>query len=368
MAKKRIYPLNLDILLRNYEESVHEQIIAEYNRIYDLNIDLIIENIETSTDNNLQDFEQHNYLLSAILQPFLTHKIRDYDLLFVDPLYYCKKLGEIEDIPTFDFILGQKEENLLKTLILGEVKGQSPKTDFNTEIINKYKHNPAIKDKLFNYIRSMDPSLEFLPDLEFEFVLVCKGINSPEFKQSIVEKKVPFILWSVSVDYFENIYRIIIYEKLFDSKEFVLMHNSRYLTEYFRSNRIEHNPVLEFTHSLDTNSILFKIRDDYNLKYGTEITDENLTGIIFELGLGDYYDDSRIIPNLIKRIKNKGIKLKIIKKKSENLYFKKIDMKEKIIDYRLKKKILDTKEENRIFQRAIENLNPQKKGILRFLD
>ncbi len=368
MAKRRIYPLNLDTLLKNYEESDQRQIITEYNRIYDLNLDLLIENIETSTDNNLKDFEEHNYLLSAILQPFLTHMIRDYDLLFVDPLYFCKKLKEIDDIPTFDFVLGQKEENVLKTVIFGEVKGQSPKTEFNIAVINEYMNNQMIRDKLINYIRNMDTSILISHDLKFEFVLVCKGLNTPEFIESITEKQIPFILWSVHLDFFENIYRVIIHEKLFDSEEFVLKHDSRYLVDYFRSNRIKYRPILEFTHSLDTNSILVNIRDDYNLRYGTEITDDNLTEIIIELGLGNYYDDSRIIPYLINRLKKKGLELKIIKERSGNLNFKKIDLKEKMVDYLLKRKVQDKNKGKKILQEAIKNLNLPRKGLYRFID
>ena len=117
MVRKRIYPPNLNELLNDYANSDNNRIIAEYNRLYDKEIDLIVENIESSVDNNLKNFEEHNYLLSSVLQPFLTHKIKDYDLLFVDPLYHCKKLEEIEDIPTFDFLLGQKQDNFIKTLI-----------------------------------------------------------------------------------------------------------------------------------------------------------------------------------------------------------------------------------------------------------
>lgn len=366
---KRIYPPNLNELLINYTNSDHIRIIAEYNRLYDKEIDLIIENIETVADINLKNIEEHNFLLSSVLQPFLTHKIKDYDLLFVDPLYYCKKLGEIEDVPTFDFVLGQKQGNFIETLIFGEVKGQSPVSDFNIDTINKYKNDPSIKNTLFDYIKSMDASLEISNDLNIEFVLVCKGINTPEFKESIIKKNIPFILWSVVIDHFNNNkYRIIIDEKLTDLKDINQMHNSRYLPEYFRSNRIEFKPILEFTYSLDTNSLILKIRDDYISKYGTQISKKNINEIILELGLGDYYDDSRIIENLTERIIKKGLILKIIKDIEENKFFKKINIKEKIVDYQLKKKIQEKNKGYIILQRSIANLKPQRKGILRFVD
>lgn len=368
MVRKRIYPPNLNELLNDYANSDNNRIIAEYNRLYDKEIDLIVENIESSVDNNLKNFEEHNYLLSSVLQPFLTHKIKDYDLLFVDPLYHCKKLEEIEDIPTFDFLLGQKQDNFIKTLIFGEVKGQSPKSDFNIDIIDKYKNDPSIKNTLFGYIKSMDASIEISTDLNLEFVLVCKGIDTLEFKESIIKKKIPFVLWSIVTDHFTNTYRVIIDENLIDLKDNNLMHNSRYLPEYFRSNRIEYKPVLEFTYSLDTNSIIFRIRDDYISKYGKEITKKNLTEIIFELGLGDYYDDSRIIQNLIEKIIKKGLVLKTIKSTGEYLFFKKISIKEKIVDYQLKRKIQEKNKGYNILQQSIANLKPQRKGILRFVN
>ena len=122
----------------------------------------------------------------------------------------------------------------------------------------------------------MDASIEISTDLNLEFVLVCKGIDTLEFKESIIKKKIPFVLWSIVTDHFTNTYRVIIDENLIDLKDNNLMHNSRYLPEYFRSNRIEYKPVLEFTYSLDTNSIIFRIRDDYISKYGKEITKKNL--------------------------------------------------------------------------------------------
>ena len=367
MFTKRYYPLNLEHLLEIYEKSYHKLILSEYNRIYDQNINLIIENIETITDNEIKNFEEHNYLLSVCLQPFLTNKIQNYDLLFVDPLYFSKKKKEIEEIPTFDFLLGQKEEGILKTLIFGEIKGQSPKSEFNKDILLYYRTNSTLKEKLFNYIRELESSIRISEELIFEFVLVGKGIDSPEFKQSIIEKEVPFILWSVSRELLDNTYRIIIEEDLYQSRQFSLRHDSRYLVDFFRSNRFEYKPILEFTHSLDTISILFRIRDDYFETYGTEIKEENLNELIYEIGLGDYYDDSRIIPNLIERFIKKGMDLKILRKKEDKIFFKKIDIKEKINSYRLRKKI-EKSDGHNFFQNAVKNIKPLRRGILKFLN
>jgi len=367
MVQRRYFPLNLENLLNNYEDSVHERILSEYNRIYDENINLIIDNIETDTDNDIKNFEEHNYLLSACLQPFLTNKIPSYDLLFVDPLYFAKNRKEIKEIPTFDFLLGQKEENIIKTLIFGEIKSQSPKTKFNKDYLLEYKTNSKVKEKLFEYIRNLDSSVTIPEDIKFEFVIVCKGINHPEFRQSILKKKVPFILWSISVDLFENTYRIIPVEELLQIKQFDMKHNSRYLVDFFRSNRFEHKPILEFTHSLDTISILFRIRDDYVETYGTEIIEENLNELIFEIGLGAYYDDPRISPNLIERFIKKGMDLKILRRREDQIFFKKIDIKDKINTYRLKKKI-EKSNGYIMLQNAVKNIKPQKKGILKYVE
>lgn len=125
--------------------------------------------------------------------------------------------------------------------------------------------------------------------------------------------------------------------------------------------------ILEFTHSLDTISILHKIRDDYIETYGAEIKNEHLSEMIYENGLGAYYDDPDILPNLIERMIKKGFIIKIIRKKEENIFFKKIDIKEKIIHYRLEKKIAKV-DGIKFLHQSLKNSKPRKTGLLKFMN
>ncbi|KKL09512.1 hypothetical protein LCGC14_2565130, partial [marine sediment metagenome] len=62
------------------------------------------------------------------------------------------------------------------------------------------------------------------------------------------------------------------------------------------------------------------------------------------------------------------LELKIIKERSGNLNFKKIDLKEKMVDYLLKRKVQDKNKGKKILQEAIKNLNLPRKGLYRFID
>lgn len=365
MTTKRHLPLDFQTIISKYNKNEHEKIEREYNNLYDLRISKIVEDVETKYQNDYDNFETHNFLLSNSVYPFIKKfvELQDFELLFVDPLFYQKnKYKEVPDIPTFDFVIGQKNNNKIICLIFGEVKGQSPHTAFNSDILKRYENDPKIKDKIFKNINNLNANLEIPEDVIFEYVIVSQGIHIPEFLASIKNKKIPFILWEIHKDVVKNKYRFIINENICDPKIHNQSHSSKSLLKFLTSKFFELNQILEFTHSMDISLIILKIKEDYIPKYGTLISDENLREIIFELGMGYYYDDSRIVEDFIIRIKNKGLEFDVIGKKLTSLYFKQVDFKEKIIEYRIKKRI-EKKIGDQILILAIENVNPIKQGL-----
>lgn len=364
--KNRTLPDNWDEELSKYIVQDHENIIKEYNKIYDQQSKQIWSDVQKNFNKNKLGFDSHSQVIERILKPFYDHNIEfACDFLFVDPLYYDNEQGIIQDLCIFDLLFANLINDTITTIILVEVKGRYPNIQIKIEDLERYEKDIAIRkliiDKIQKYLVKNNKPIKISEKVRFEYVLAVNGFYRSEAIKKIENKKLPMIIWSVINDFADNNrYRI----ELIDGKN---MPNESGIRTYHSSNDIKnlfkkdyrYHPIVKFIPSSGIHFIIHYIYNLYIKLYGKEITKENLKKFILSDGLGKNYDDEQIIDGLIDKIIKKGLKIGVIKKEYGKFFWKKVNTKEKILEYnfeeKLKQKTLD------FLQISIKNSNPRRK-------
>jgi len=96
MVQKIYFPLNLNERLSDYEVSEQNRIKSRYESIYNRNYNKDFEGREARYTRDVEDLRTHCELLSCCLSPYLRKEIKNFELLFIEPLLYLRNKGEIE--------------------------------------------------------------------------------------------------------------------------------------------------------------------------------------------------------------------------------------------------------------------------------
>lgn len=370
--KNRILPDNWDEELSKYIIQDHENILKEYNKIYDQQSKQILSDVQENYNKNKLGYDSHSQVIERLLKPFYDHNIEfACDFLFVDPLYFDNEQGIIQNLCIFDLLFANLINDTITTIILVEVKGRYPNIQMKIEDLEKYENDISIRkliiDKIQKYlVKNYNKPIKISEKVRFEYILAINGFYRSEAIKKIENKKLPMIIWSVINDFADNNrYKI----ELIDGKN---MPNEIGVRTYHSSNEIKtlfkkeyrYQPIVKFIPSSGIHYIIHYIYNLYIKLYGKEITKRNLKKFILNDGLGNNYDDERIIDVIIDKIIKKGLKIGVIKKESGSFYWKKVNIKEKILEenfeVHLKKEIPD------FLQIAIKNAKPRRKfGDLR---
>ena len=359
---KRNFPSDFENKLLKFIENDRRNVRAEYNRLYDLNLNSEMSTISQVFANDLDNFESHNTLLSYTLEIFINPtKILNYQVVFVDPLYFAKKTGKISKIPTFDTVVAHYDDKIFKKFIFIEVKSKSPRTKFTTNDFIKYVSDGRLRRLFFTYITNSYPGFIISPTCEFEFVLVVQAIRKNDAISYVNSRSIPFIIWNILPDINQMDYRIELPDLSNSMNIGSSVVNSRHedgnLRTYIAQTKFKFRSIVEFTHSMDVTLIISTIHELYIQKYGALIVDANLRSMINEIGSGHFYDDPMAVANLIGLIKQKGLEIGVIKQQSSDYYWKKVDVKKKIIDHRLDMHM--SRKVDELFTLAIRNVHPR---------
>lgn len=365
MTSKIYFPLNLNEILSEYEVSEHNRIKSRYESIYNRNYDKDLEGMEARYTRDVEDLRTHCELLSCCLSPFLRKKIRNFELLFIEPLLYLRNIGEIEHtIPIWDFILGEIVENKIIRLIFGEVKGQRPGDNDNLALmIQKYKEFELL-EILAKYIKKDSKIIIDLKEIKLEFVLVVQSLYIRNFIDSIKDRNLKFNIWELRPDWRKIEFQILVHrneeileqESSFNEED----RNYRNMLNSICSKKYSIKEDIVFTYASDLNRILDRFKKFYENKYRLEITDENLISLINDIGSGKFYDDEKVVGDLLNKLKKKYLQLGlIIKKDGKDFFRERVDPKERVIAERLRNYIENKKGEIYLNQ-VIEEFKPKK--------
>ncbi len=364
---ERYYPPNFEDQIKNYQEISKQKIIEEYNRIYDQRKETIKDEICTRYDDDYRNYEAHQYLLNASLIPFVENQIPNHSLLLIDFLYFSKEGLNLEH--TFDFLVAEVQNKTIMTLIFGEIKGGKTTDISNLDELKKYMTDKKIRQQLKSAIlqTTSDITIDF-DRIRFEFVLVIQAVNKLMTLQSLKDRKLPYILWSLNRD-IRNIeqYNIEIKEDVLPAdvstelslQGFNLNHKYHALVNIY-ANLKQHHHFLEFTPLMDFTFVLDCIREEYIQNYGPEIEDTHLLEIIDEVGGGHYYESDEHKNWLVQKIREKGTEFGIIRMDGKKFIFRiKMNFREHILERRFKEKI-ETQSGIDILNGAIANTKPLK--------
>jgi len=374
IPKNRILPDNWEEELSKYIVQDHKNVIIEYNKIFDQQSKQVWSDVQENFEKNKLGFDSHSQVIERILKPFYDHNVEfACDFLFVDPLYYDNEQGIIQNLCIFDLLFANLIDDTITTIILVEVKGRYPNVQINIEDLERYEKEIKIRklivDKIQKYLVKNNKPIKISKKVRFEYVLAVNGFYRSEAIKKIENKKLPMIIWPVINDFTDNNrYRI----ELIDGKN---MPNKSGIRTYHSSNDIKnlfkkdykYHPIVKFIPSSDIHFIIHYTYNLYIKLYGKEITKENLKEFILTDGLGNNYDDEQIVDVLIDKIIKKSLKIGVIKEESGSFFWKKINIKEKILEdnfnNNLRKKTSD------FLQIAIKNSTPRRKttDIRKFL-
>jgi len=365
MVPKLYFSQNLHERLSDYEVSEHNRIKSRYESIYNNNYDNDLEGREARYTRDVNDSRTHCELLSCCLSPFLRKEIKNFELLFIEPLLYLRNNAEIErDIPIWDFILGEIVENEIVRLIFGEVKGQKAGGKDNLAfLIQKYQEFELL-EILSDYIRRDSKIIIDIRKIKFEFILVVQSLYLENFIDSIKDRKLKFNIWELRRDWKKTEFQIhihrheeILNQELSSTEE---DRNYRKMLNSISSKKYSIKEDFVFTYASDLNLILDRFKKLYENKYGLEITDDNLISLINDIGGGKFYDDEKVVEDLLVKIKNRYLQLDlIIKKKGKSYFRERVDPKERVIAERLKN-FIESKKGELYLNQAIEELKPKK--------
>lgn len=365
MVPKLYFPQNLRERLSDFEVSEHNRIKTRYESIHNKNFDNDLEGIEARYTRDVIDSRIHCKLLSCCLSPFLRKEIKNFELLFIEPLLYLRNNGEIErDIPIWDFILGEIVENEIVRLIFGEVKGQKAGAKDNLALLIQKYQELELLEILSDYIRRDSKIIMDINKIEFEFILVVQNLYLEGFIDSIKERKLKFNIWELRRDWIKTEFQIHIHrhEKILKQELSSTEENRNYrkMLNSISSKKYSIKEDFVFTYASDLNRILDRFKKLYENKYGLEMTDDKLISLINDIGGGKFYDDEKVVEDLLVKLKSKYLQLDlVIKKKGKNYFRERIDPKERVIAERLKH-FIENKKGELYFNQAIEELKPKK--------
>ena len=196
MGPKLYFPQNLHEKLSDYEVSEHNRIKSRYESIYNKNYGKDLEGREARYTRDVNNSRTHCELLSCCLTPFLRKEIKNFELLFIDPLLYLRNNGDIErDIPIWDFILGEIVGNKIARLIFGEVKGQKAGVKDNLALLIQKYQELELLEILSDYIRRDSKIKIDIKKIKLDFILVVQSLYLDNFITSIKDRNLKFNLW-----------------------------------------------------------------------------------------------------------------------------------------------------------------------------
>jgi len=364
MVPKIFFPLNFDEKLSDYEISEHSRIKSRYESIYNNNYDKDYEGRAARYTRDVEDLRTHCELLSCCLSPFLRKEIKNFELLFIEPLLYLRNIGKIDrEIPIWDFILGEIEQKELTRLIFGEVKGQKPRDNNLALMIQKYQ-DPEVLRYLIDYIKQDPKIILDIKKLKLEFILVVQSLYIDRYLNSIKDRMLKFNIWELRPDWKKTEFQIHIHrnEEILGQESSFKEENKNYrgMLNNISSKPYSIKEDFIFTYASDLNRILDRFKKLYENKYGLEITDENLISHINDIGGGKFYDDDKVLEDLLTKLKNRYLELDlIIKKEGKDFFRERVEPKERVIQERLEK-FIENKKGDIYLKQAIEELNPKK--------
>jgi len=366
---KVIYPDNITELLSKYHELEHNKIRERYKNLLKTEIENIRKTVENRFKNNIYDHETHCKALTNILTPFLRQEIENYELLYLEPLMYLKNTNVVDkDTPIWDFILGEIENNQLIRIIIGEVKTQKARSVMNRveEAVNLYSKKETL-DNLFGYIEKLfgKKKISFKRNIvKIEMVLVVQSSYYEDFEKSVIARQLKLNIWEIDPDLLRIKYTVKIHrwDKLLNVSNPYTESDSNFLKllSFLKSKTFRDDEFISFTYSSDLNLVLDLLYKSYINLYRLLYSDSNLISLIEQAGGGNFYDDDRVIPDMVKRIKKLFMHYQTFKTEEGNTLFKqRIDINERIIRERMIKEIKKNAGEI-LFNQVIDELNPRE--------
>lgn len=366
---KVIYPDNITELLSKYHELEHNKIRERYEKLLKTEIENIRKTVENRFKNNIYDHETHCKALTNILTPFLRQEIENYELLYLEPLMYLKNTNVVDkDTPIWDFILGEIENNQLIRIIIGEVKTQKARSVMNRveEAVNLYSKKETL-DNLFGYIEKLfgKKKISFKRNIvKIEMVLVVQSSYYEDFEKSVIARQLKLNIWEIDPDLLRIKYTVKIHrwDKLLNVSNPYTESDSNFLKllSFLKSKTFRDDEFISFTYSSDLNLVLDLLYKSYINLYRLLYSDSNLISLIEQAGGGNFYDDDRVIPDMVKRIKKLFMHYQTFKTEEGNTLFKqRIDINERIIRERMIKEIKKNAGEI-LFNQVIDELNPRE--------
>jgi len=366
---KVIYPDNNAELLSKYHELEHNKIKERYKKILETELENIRKTVENRFKNNIYDHDSHCKALTNILAPFLRQDIEKYELLYIDPLLYLRNTKEIpENTPIWDFILCEIENNQLIRIIIGEVKTQKARSvmDRVDEAVKLYSKKETL-DKLFGYIAVLfgKKKIKFIRNnVKVEMVLVVQSTYYEDYEKSVITRQLKLNIWEIDPDILRSRYTVKIHrwDKLLNISNVYSESNGNFLKllSFLKTKTFRDEEFISFTYSSDLNLVLDFLYKSYTYLYGLLYSDSNLISLIEQAGGGNFYDDDRVILDMVKRIKELFMHYKTFKTEESKIIFKqRIDINERIIRARIKKEIEKNAGEI-LFNQVIDELNPRE--------
>ena len=130
-----------------------------------------------------------------------------------------------------------------------------------------------------------------------------------QFVESIQNSGLPFKIWKIIVNPWDDEYRIEIIDPFLDpasseeeNTEGLDVHYKNMMRK-IQSHNYGINPEFQFTFASDFTFILKSIVSKYLLQFDAEIIDANLKFVIENIGWGKFYDDERILDEMVNKIK-----------------------------------------------------------------
>ena len=366
---KVIYPDNITELLSKFHELEHDRIRERYKKLLKTEIENIRKTVENRFKNNIYDHDTHCKALTNILTPFLRQEIENYELLYLEPLMYLKNTNVIaKDTPIWDFILIEIDNNQLIRVIIGEVKTQKARSVMNRveEAVNLYSKKETL-DNLFEYIEKLfgKKKINFKRNnVKIEMVLVVQSSYYEDFEKSVIARKLKLNIWEIDSDLLRIKYTVKIHrwDKLLNVSNPYTDSDSNFLKllSFLKSKTFRDDDFISFTYSSDLNLVLDFLYKSYINLYSFLYSDSNLINLIEQAGGGNFYDDDRVIPDIVKRIKELFMAYQAFKTEESNTLFKqRIDVNERIIRERMIKEIKKTAGKI-LFNQVIDEVNPRE--------
>jgi hypothetical protein len=231
-----------------------------------------------------------------------------------------------------------------------------------------------IHAKLSEILKIKYPTLNLdFTKIQYEFVAITNSGRNSDFKQSIIDRKLPYILWSEiksiknNITYYsygiaENICKDSVKITDYNQKNIKLEHSDKDFSEKFSNLITSGQNLFEFTASLDQFYILKCIYDEYITNFDVKIDNEILKDIIQKIGFSSYYPSDSLIEFIIKKVIEHGIDMGLIREENRQYFWKKrIVFDQLLFDFRFNEKF-KTKIGMEILEMSIQSVNPVKKN------